>query len=175
MGKYHGNSPRHEPKSVGSSDAHGHSPNGSKTVGTEVHRTRSQRYARLVHERVTEFLGKNAEDSKARREYKARADGFPVMVMQAGLAQAVGFMLAKGQGGEKGYRPYLDDLTAVIGKNLNLTGNTGQSLHECVIKADLMAYRRMTRETLIVAGWFKRFGQAYLSESKGGENDGSAS
>ena len=99
-----------------------------------------------------------------------RADGFPVMVMQAGLAQALGFMLAKGQGDTNAYGCYLDDLALVLlGKHGHARGEAGRNLHKEVIEADLTRYRRMTRDILMVAGWFKRFGQAYLGKTGMGE------
>jgi CRISPR-associated protein, Cmr5 family len=137
---------------------------------SEHHGTRSQRYAQRALERLMTYKKENAGNEKILSEYKARADGFPVMVMQAGLAQALGFMLAKGQGDTNAYGCYLDDLALVLlGKHGHARGEAGRNLHKEVIEADLTRYRRMTRDILMVAGWFKRFGQAYLGKTGMGE------
>lgn len=122
---------------------------------TQDNRSRSQRYAEQALKKIKDV------QADERDEYKARADGFPVMVMQAGLAQAAGFMIA--QGAEKPvYRRYFDDLAAVLG------ASDGKALQDMIIGAELPEYRRLTRQALAVATWFKRFGQAYLSDKTGG-------
>jgi CRISPR-associated protein Cmr5 len=120
--------------------------------------TRSQRHAEVALARIKAV--ESDPSATERKEYKARADGFPVMVMQAGLAQAVGFMRAKASG-KKAYGRYLDDLAAVLGRD------GGEVLQNRVIAAELPEYRQLTREALAAAGWLKRFGQAYLSRSGG--------
>jgi CRISPR-associated protein Cmr5 len=119
---------------------------------TQDNRTRTQHYAEKALNKINDI--KNKSDSK---EYKSRCDNFPVMVMQSGIAQAVGFMLAKGTGGNA-YSQYLNDLASVMGEK------NGKDFHAKIIAAQIPDYRRLTRETLNAAGWFKRFGQAYLSD-----------
>lgn len=130
-----------------------------------IARTRSQNYASLVLKRI--MVRKNEEDPQ---KYKARADSFPIMVIQSGLAQATGFMLAKGSGDknsdQRAYQNYLDDLATVFGNNLLPDVQDGSSLHGKVISTDLAEYRRLTREALIIAAWFKRFGQVHLRDQK---------
>ncbi len=121
-------------------------------------RTRSQRQAEAALAAI-QAIRKEAE--KERKEYKARADNFPVLVLQAGLAQAVGFMRAKAAK-STAYQRYLSDLAAMLG----LAG--GEALQQRAIDAELRDYRQLTRETLAAAAWLKRFGQAYLGE-KGGQ------
>lgn len=121
-------------------------------------RTRSQRQAEAALAAI-QAIRKEAE--KERKEYKARADNFPVLVLQAGLAQAVGFMRAKAAK-STAYQRYLSDLAAMLG----LAG--GEALQQRAIDAELREYRQLTRETLAAAAWLKRFGQAYLGE-KGGQ------
>ncbi len=115
-------------------------------------RTRTQHYAEKALSKIQAI-----EKKDFAKEYKSRSDGFPVMVMQAGLAQAVGFMLAKGSS-SNAYSQYLDDLASVMGA-LN-----GKAFHHKIIHAPIADYRQLTRETLNAAGWFKRFGQAYLTD-----------
>ncbi|MDP2834552.1 MAG: type III-B CRISPR module-associated protein Cmr5 [Pseudomonadota bacterium] len=118
--------------------------------------TRAQRQASAALAKI------KAVEPGQRRDYKARADGFPVMVMQAGLAQAVGFHFAKRQG-KHAHGLYLEDFAqALIGEN-------GEALLKRAIDAPLAEYRRLTREALALAEWFKRFAQAWPAETKEAE------
>lgn len=120
----------------------------------EQHKTRSQRQAEAALAAVQAI---RESPAKERKEYKARADNFPVLVLQAGLAQAVGFMRAKAAK-SPAYERYLGDLAGTLG----LQG--GEALQQHAISAGLPDYRQLTRDTLAAAGWLKRFGQAYLSD-----------
>jgi len=117
---------------------------------------RAQRLAGEAMARVKAVVAKDAAFAK---KYRTRAMGFPAMVMQAGLASSVGFLLAKA--GEKAqgkeYRQYLDDLARVAGYE------GGLELHEKVIRADLAAYRLATRDVLDAATWIKRMCQALIA------------
>ncbi|MBN8456019.1 type III-B CRISPR module-associated protein Cmr5 [Accumulibacter sp.] len=123
----------------------------------EQHKTRSQRQAEAALAAVQAI---REWPPKERKEYKARADNFPVLVLQAGLAQAVGFMRAKAAK-SKAYERYLGDLAGILG----MAG--GDALQQRAIDAGLPDYRQLTRDTLAAAGWLKRFGQAYLSDKEG--------
>lgn len=125
---------------------------------TQNPRTRSQRQAEAA---LAAIQAIRTAAEKERKEYKSRADNFPVLVLQAGLAQAVGFMRAKAAK-SAAYECYLSDLAAILG----LAG--GDALQQRAIDADLRDYRQLTRQTLAAAAWLKRFGQAYLGE-KGGQ------
>ncbi|MEI7844028.1 MAG: type III-B CRISPR module-associated protein Cmr5 [Gallionellaceae bacterium] len=116
-------------------------------------RTRTQRYAEKALAKIEAI-----EKTDLAKEYKSRSDSFSVMVLQAGLAQAVGFMLAKGAKAPA-YSQYLDDLSSVMG------APDGKAFHHKIIHASIAEYRQLTRETLNAAGWFKRFGQAYLTDN----------
>lgn len=121
-------------------------------------RTRAQRQAATALARIRRIEQRSAAQ---RKEYKARADSFPVLVLQAGLAQAVGFMRAKAAK-NPAYGDYLDDLAAVLGLP------AGQDeLQRRAIDDPLRDYRQLTRQTLAAAGWLKRFGQACLSSNNG--------
>ncbi len=131
--------------------------------------TRSQRYAGEALARINAI--KNNEN--LRDEYKSRADSFSVMVMQAGLAQGLGFLSAKSKNNtDNGYGRYLQDLAAVLKAGGAATANSGEQLQQNAIAANLAEYRLLTRETLAAAGWLKRFGQAYIKKdgNAGGEN-----
>jgi CRISPR-associated protein Cmr5 len=110
--------------------------------------TRSQQYACAAFDKVDHVKGSSDE-----KEYGALALKFPVMVLQSGLAQASGFILAKKK--ERQLR-YLNDLADVLGQS------DGDAFHKKVIKSSLADYQRLTRHTLDAAGWFKRYAQGHL-------------
>jgi CRISPR-associated protein Cmr5 len=124
-------------------------------------RTRSQTCADQALKCVQDVVKERPEN---KTEYKARADAFPVMVMQAGLAQALGFMVAK-SADKTAYGDFLNHLALLLGHK------TGRDLHAYVISAPLAEYRRLTRETLAAAGHLKRFGQACLSDETDEKKD----
>jgi CRISPR-associated protein Cmr5 len=111
-------------------------------------RTREQRYADIAYRCIQEVAAQIFED------YKTRADSFPTFVMQAGLAQAVGFLKAKGDV----YTRYLNDLSHVLGKS------DAKDFYKEVIAAELSEYRLLTRQALAAAGWLKRMAQARKAE-----------
>ena len=103
-------------------------------------RNRTQRYAEAALVRIDAV--KNDKD--LRDAYKSRADNLPVMVMQAGLAQALGFLLAKSNGDEKTpYGRYLSDLAIVLQAGEAGRFANGEALQQHVIKAQLPEYRRL--------------------------------
>jgi len=111
-------------------------------------RTRSQEWAQKAYEKV-----KAAAASKGAEEYENMALKFPVLVRQAGLAQALAFLQSRGK---EAHHAYGNDLAQVLGR-------AGlEALAEEARKAELMAYLRLTREVLQAAEWFKRFAQALM-------------
>lgn len=128
-----------------------------------IRRTRDQRMAGTALTRVQEA----ATDPAFRKKYRSRAMSFPAMVLQAGLAQSTGFLLAKSGGKVRGdeYGQYLDDLAQVTGHP------DGKALAKRAIDEDVAGYRLLTRDVLDAAGWIKRMSQALIFDEKGG-NDG---
>lgn len=107
---------------------------------------------------------KSAAASDLAKDYKPRAMGFPTMVLQSGLAQAVGFLAAKsGKDGKgKAYQRYFDDLAKVAGFP------TADALLTDALKADLPRYRLLTRDVLDAASWLKRFCQSLIDDKETG-------
>lgn len=121
--------------------------------------TRNQVYAAAAL-RCVEAI---KHDENLRDEWKSRADSFPVMVLQAGLAQAVGFLRAKSAGdNDRGYRRYLADLVAVLRAGGATQAENGEQFQNSIVTLNLADYRHLTRETLAAASWLKRLGQAYI-------------
>lgn len=97
------------------------------------------------------------------KEYGQLALNFPVMVLQSGLVQAVGFLQAKGKAH---HTAYLDDVADMLGFPNRATW------HEVIVKADLAQYMQLTRTTLDAAGWLKRYAQGVMKAENGGNRVG---
>lgn len=122
--------------------------------------SRAQRFAKPALACVQSV----ANDLTLAGDYKPRAMSFPTLVLQAGLAQAVGFLSAKsgGEGKANAYKRYFNDLAKVAGKK------DGEALLGEALKADLSEYRLLTRDVLDAAAWLKRFCQSLIKEKGDG-------
>ena len=106
-----------------------------------------------------EIIQQKAKNENAVKEYKTRMNGFPVMILQAGLAQASGFYLAKGAM----HAEYLNDVACVLQAAGGWTfQNSGLGFHQRSIGCDTVTYRLLTRDALAASGWLKRYGAAIL-------------
>ncbi|NCA70636.1 MAG: type III-B CRISPR module-associated protein Cmr5 [Sphingobacteriia bacterium] len=129
-------------------------------MNLRAHRVASEAY-RCVEAR------KNEPNKK---KYGAIAHKLPGMVLQNGLAQATGFLLAKG-GSYPEHLMLLDDLNTVLRAGGALDAPNRESLHQAVIGADLSKTLKLTRESLEAAGWIKRYVQGVLRVSATGDTD----
>jgi CRISPR-associated protein Cmr5 len=124
---------------------------------------RSHRTAQAAYDRVEARLA--FEEKKA---YGALAHKLPVLVLQNGLAQATGFLLAKGK---DEHIALLGDLARVLGYADAGANKAHQSLHEAAINADTSETMRLTRRALEASGWIKRCVQGVLKVDATGEEN----
>ena len=124
-------------------------------------KVRTHKVARAAYERVAAPARKDAE---YRKKYAALAHKLPGMILQNGLAQATGFLVAKA--GDEHFA-LLDDLCFVMSQ----AGVVGPNdrLHETVIGADVRQTMRLTRSALDASGWIKRYVQGVLRVDSTGE------
>ena len=92
-------------------------------------------------------------------KYGALAHKLPGMILQNGLAQATGFLVAKGN---PEHRALLNDLCVVLQAAETTTAADGPGLHREIIQSDLGRTLVLTRRSLEVAGWLKRYAQGVL-------------
>jgi CRISPR-associated protein Cmr5 len=92
---------------------------------------------------------------KDHAKYRTLALTFPNMILQSGLSQATGFLLAKG-GAE--HTAYLNDLAHVMANGLA----DGAGLHQRTINSQVGEYQQLTRRALDASAWLKRYTQALL-------------
>lgn len=112
------------------------------------------------HEMAQQAFACVEKRKEKKKEYGALAHKLPVLILQNGLAQASGFLMAKG---EAHHQALLEDLAHLLGKP------DGKSLHQTVIAADVTQTMLLTRRSLEAAGWLKRYVQGVLKVDATGE------
>lgn len=113
---------------------------------------RSKKYAENAYPLVADVKGTDNE-----AKYRTLALTFPTMIMQSGLAQAVGFLMAKD---EPHHRKLLSHLKVLLNKD---------NLHDEILGADIIKYQKLTRNAIEASSWLKRYTQALL-KNKGAES-----
>jgi len=129
---------------------------------------RAHRVATAAFARVD---ARKALPADTRKKYGAIAHKLPGMILQNGLTQATGFLLAKGGNKDDDHHSWLlDDLNAV----LHAGGGHGYAnrvaMHEAIITADLPQTLKLTRAALEASGWLKRYVQGLLRISATGDD-----
>lgn len=126
---------------------------------------RSHQVAQAAYKCVEIRKDHNFQESK---QYGALAHKLPVLILQNGLAQAAGVLLAKDK---NEHRALLDDLAYV----LRITGESGcndrDELHQTVIKADTLKTIQLTRRSIEASAWIKRYVQGVLKVDATGETE----
>jgi CRISPR-associated protein Cmr5 len=126
---------------------------------------RSHRVATAAYQCV-----ENRRDEPNKKKYGAIAHKLPGMILQNGLAQATGFLLAKGGGGDgQHFLDLLDDLNAVLHAGGTPTVANRDALHQAIIGADLPQTLKLTRAALEASGWIKRYVQGVLRVTATGD------
>ncbi len=116
--------------------------------------TREQRYAADVVKRVRDVR----QDGKLDRdEYKAMAQGLPVLVRNAGLVQALTFVASRSSEAQK---RLLEDVAQTLGYD------NGQALLKDSNDLHLAEYMRLTEQVIDALQWYKRLAQIELPSIK---------
>lgn len=129
---------------------------------------RAHRVATAAYGRVE---ARKDEPADVRKKYGAIAHKLPGMILQNGLAQATGFLLAKGSNKDDDHHSWLlDDLNAVLQAGGEPAQPNREALHGAIIAADLARTLKLTRAALEASGWLKRYVQGLLRISATGDN-----
>ena len=130
---------------------------------------RTHQVARVAYERVAAH-----REDQDKKKYGALAHKLPSMILANGLAQATGFLLAKGKSelakGKSEHIDLLNDLNAVLCAAGATTTSDGTKLHQTVIESKLNQTMLLTRRSLEASGWLKRYVQGVLGVDATGEN-----
>ena len=109
------------------------------------------------------------DENASKKKYGALAHKLPGMLLENGLAQATGFLLAKG---ESEHLDLLNDLNAVLRAAGATITSDGTALHQIVIGSDLNRTMLLTRRSLEASGWLKRYVQGVLGvDATGADTD----
>lgn len=117
-------------------------------------RIRTQKYAEIAYRLVDEEV----KDTEMEAKYHTLALAFPTMIMQSGLVQAIGFLIAKG---EDHHQKMLKHLTKLLDHQI-----TPEDLYKKIYKSDIVEYQLLTRKAIEASGWLKRYAQALLKDDK---------
>ena len=110
--------------------------------------------------------GKESARRVDNEKYGALADKLPGMILENGLSQATGFLLAKAK---PEHCAVLDDLCTVLRSAEATTSTDGPGLHQEIIASDLDQTLILTRRSLEAGGWLKRYAQGVLGVDATGE------
>lgn len=124
--------------------------------------TRDQKRAAMVFARIQPL----ATEGKLGKKYGALALNAPTLIRTAGLAQAVAFYEAKNEPHHKRFLQHLEDEL----REIQVLPN-GDGLRHHAVNCDLTTYMRLTRETLALCQWHKRFSQSVLKVEPGGDDE----
>ena len=116
--------------------------------------TRTRLMAKEAYQRVAE----RRSGGKV-QEYRTLAHSFPGTILQNGLAQATGFLLAKGKNEHKAI---LQDLNAVLQAAGVVDTTDGTAFHNEIIGSDVEQSMQLTRHSLAASAWIKRYAQGLL-------------
>lgn len=108
---------------------------------------RTHDYARRAYPLVNSLI-----NDELKSKYRTLALNFPTMIMQSGLAQAIGFLQAKNKAEHQQLLRHIESL-------LNIDHS---SLHTQILQSNITHYQRLTRNALDASGWLKRYTQALL-------------
>ncbi|WP_201634000.1 type III-B CRISPR module-associated protein Cmr5 [Psychrobacter immobilis] len=121
---------------------------------------RTQKYAKLAYPLVAAV-----QDIAIEPKYRTLALTFPAMVMQSGLSQAIGFLMAKGNEEHQLMLSHIATLLSYQGNNATDT------MHQAILSSDLSKYQLLTRNTLEATSWLKRYTQALLEKEGANQPD----
>ena len=121
-------------------------------------KTLDQIMAERVYKRVNEYANYYPPESLERKRYGVMAQKLPILIRNAGLAQALAFVEAKAANQET-YQRLLSDIAYAVLENDN--ANEHQLAKEGR-DADLQKYIHLTHVTMLALSWFKRFSQSIL-------------
>ena len=113
---------------------------------------RTQKYAQAAYPMVEEI---QHSTGTLEANYRSVALNFPTMIMQSGLSQAIGFLMAKDKGEHRALLRHLAQLLGFESSN---------HLHQAVVKSELKQYQLLTRQALDASSWLKRYTQALLKK-----------
>jgi CRISPR-associated protein Cmr5 len=126
--------------------------------------TRDQHRALLAFERIKRLRPETNEPQDGKLEksecdkYGSMAHALPILIRQAGLAQALSFVATRKSEGQK---RLLEDLNLVV--NSLFADTSARTLDKRAREeSGLLEYQLLTREVIANLVWFKRYAVSFL-------------
>ena len=113
-------------------------------------RTQEQKYATLIYSQVYEIW---ANDRTYQKQYGSLAHKLPILVRQAGLAQALAFAATRKP---EAQQKLLEHLAAVV-----IHDDFHQLLEQSRTRP-LLQYMRLSEEVMMALTWYRRYAQSVL-------------
>lgn len=130
--------------------------------------SRNQTIAQTTYQQVAKL--EESGDKKLHKSYATIVHKLPTMILQNGLSQATGFLLAKAAS-EDAHKQMLEHLLVAFQK-IDDDFKKVQSrddFHRTIINSDLSKTMRYTREALEISGWLRRYVQGVLKRGPSGD------
>ena len=129
--------------------------------------TRTRLMASEAYQCVIRHQGERGE-----KDYRSLALALPATILQNGLAQATGFLVAKDKPEHPEHKALLDDLSAVLSAAKVVHTADGKRLHQDIIRCEApQRWMQLTRHSLEASAWIKRYAQGLL---KSGRDEGTS-
>jgi CRISPR-associated protein Cmr5 len=125
--------------------------------------TRDQERARAAFKNVASIRDTHAGDERFRKKYGSTAHALPVLVREAGLAQALAFVDSRETEAEAPTKQLLEHVARTA------LGESRSDLLARSREVGLTGYMYLTQEVLAVCRWYKRFAVSVLGEEQGAE------
>lgn len=118
---------------------------------------RNHKVAQAAYQRIEKRQHELTSTNKS--SYEALAHKLPTMILQNGLAQATGFLLAKGS---SEHTAILEDVATVLTEIGVPDCQTPRQMHQTIIHADVNKTMLLTRRALEASAALKRYVQGVM-------------
>lgn len=143
-------------------------PKNTSSNNQPAMQIRTQKYAQIAYPLVEAIQGHEIE-----AKYRTLALNFPTMILQSGLAQAIGFLMAKDK---QEHKVLLSHIVVLVNKNESPDMNQmclkqtddikkmTKNFHDKVVDSNITDYQLYTRKAIEASSWLKRYTQALLKK-----------
>lgn len=130
-------------------------------------KSRSQKIAIKAFARIKD-KDREPYTEEAKKKYATLVHKLPAMLLQNGLTQTTGFLLAKKN--EAHHSDLLTDLRLIVEALATHQYEDNVDFHEAIIHLNLPQTLAMTRNVLAISGWLRRYVQGVWNIGPDGED-----
>lgn len=129
--------------------------------------TRTQNYSRTAYRQILEL---NSISEPEKKRYGSLCHRVPIMILQNGLMQTIGFLKGKATNENGRIDPTKAESLLIGHLALQLNFSNIESFFESLFNSNIVEYQIITRNILAMSIWYKRFAESLLGVSNGSEN-----